>query len=134
MIRVLIITAYIFVSSCALQKHGLKDSGRHISSDYIVSEKIPNDSTLLSGYVFDVKSLSILPNATIRLGNSNSGVLADDNGYFELMVPEGFGQITLHVDNTGNTPLRIVCAHSEGGSVKRFIIYLGSSIVYDSAQ
>ncbi|THH34548.1 carboxypeptidase-like regulatory domain-containing protein [Neolewinella litorea] len=123
-----------FFSSCAFQKKGMEKIGRYISTDYMRSEEIHPDSILLSGYVYSAQSLSALPNATVRFGDARSGVLAGANGYFKIMVSARSGKNYLLVDNTGNRPLKIVSAGSKGGSVKRYIILLGSSITYDMSS
>lgn len=129
--------AIIFLLSatgCAVQKNDSRVDGRYISSECLKYDKLSLDSTLLHGYVVSAVDLTFLSGASVYSTTGRKGVFTDTSGYFEIVIPRNAQNTSLSIDNTGNTPLTIKNIELEEGCRKKFFIYLGSSIIYSSAQ
>jgi len=61
----------------------------------------------LYGYVFESDSITPVSYATISLKKGQTGVIADNNGLFELEISEDFFNDTLHISSMGYEPVNI---------------------------
>ena len=73
------------------------------SYEIIGSEKLSElkDSSVVSGYVYDIKTKSTIKGAVVQIQEIAKGIFTDAKGYFQFVIPSG--SYTVKASNAGNT-------------------------------
>ena len=88
-------TYYVHVSDFGMSRYSSFDTMMVISGNKVQDFYLSPLNSYIRGYVKDENSIPIA-NAEVNIQNSNSGVMTDANGMYQLMVAPGTGRLQIN--------------------------------------
>jgi len=118
--------------SFTIKELKIKNNGYYKLATYSTNTKGDNDSTVVSGNIFDLKTQEVLPSSSVTLKDMNIGTLVDNCGHFAKKIKAG--TYTFVFNRVGNTELTTKTIVIKPNHNYHFIVYLDSYSLHDKSK